>query len=274
MRGLSFRVMLLLSASLVLVACTPRSKVATNASGEQKLADVPTDRGGYAGDLADPPAERAVVDVETNIQAGDLTNSQDPVRVDEDEQHKNEEQAKKAAEETAKMASLSQAKDTSGDAKWTSVGNPVVCFQTSRGIIYLELYPDVAPKHTKNMLKLCSTKFYDGIFIHRVEPGFVVQLGDPLTRNKGPQVPNVGSGGPGWKVPAEFNKKQHLRGSLSMARSDDPNSGGSQFFICLDRQERLDGQYTVFGKILGDGMDIVDQMQIGDKVFYAWVVKE
>ncbi len=258
---------LALALLATLTGCGQRQEVATATEG-QKIEDIPNDSGGYAKDLADPPAERAVVDVESNIQAGSQTNSQDPTREPEAENHEAE---KAAAAEAVQKAS---APDKSGDQRWAAVSKPVVAIQTSKGVFYLELWPDVAPKHSANLLKLVKSKFYDGIFVHRVEPGFVVQMGDPVTKQIGPQGPGVGSGGPGWTVPAEFSQKPHVKGTLSMARSGDPNSGGSQFFVCLGRAEHLDGQYSVFGQVLGDGMDVVDKLLVGDQMQFAWVVHE
>jgi cyclophilin family peptidyl-prolyl cis-trans isomerase len=135
---------------------------------------------------------------------------------------------------------------------------PTAKIQTKHGDIEVEFFPDVAPKHVENFKKLASTGFFDGSLFHRIVPGFVIQGGDPLTKsaaNKG----RWGTGGPGWNVKAEFNKKPHSRGVLSMARSMDPNSAGSQFFIVLKDSNFLDGQYTVFGKVKS-GMDIVDKI--------------
>ncbi|NUQ00159.1 MAG: peptidylprolyl isomerase [Armatimonadetes bacterium] len=257
-------------AALPLGGCGQRQAV--ESATTSKLEDVPNDTGGYAGDLAQPPAERAVVDVESNIQAGKLTDSSDPIREGETEEGHHDEDKDKPKEpaEPPKPAT----RDASGDSKWDSVAHPVAAVQTNKGIFYLELYADVAPKHVENFKKLAKQKFYDGIFIHRVEPGFVMQAGDPLTRQQGPQGPEVGTGGPGWTVPAEFSNKPHLRGTLSMARSQDPNSGGSQFFVCLDRAAALDGKYTVFGQVLGDGMDVVDKLEVGDQLQFVWMAHE
>lgn len=119
-------------------------------------------------------------------------------------------------------------------------------------------YSDDAPKTGENFKKLAKSGFYDGLIFHRIVPGFVIQGGDPHTKdssNKG----KWGTGGPGWNVKAEFNKNTHSRGILSMARSQDPDSAGSQFFIILKDSKFLDGKYTVFGKVIS-GMDIVDKI--------------
>ncbi|MEX0776763.1 MAG: peptidylprolyl isomerase [Phycisphaeraceae bacterium] len=130
--------------------------------------------------------------------------------------------------------------------------NPQVELQTSEGTLKIELWPDVAPKHAANFLKLAKSGFYDGLTFHRILPGFVIQGGCP----KGD-----GTGGPGWSVKAEFNDRKHEKGVLSMARSAHPDSGGSQFFVCLSREhcQHLDKQYTAFGKVI-DGLDVVDKL--------------
>ena len=115
--------------------------------------------------------------------------------------------------------------------------------QTSLGNIQLEVYPDKAPNHSKNILALAKVGFYDNLIFHRVIPGFMIQGGCP---------DGTGMGGPGYNVDAEFNDASHTPGVLSMARAQDPNSAGSQFFICLETVPHLDGQYTVFGKTIND----------------------
>lgn len=115
----------------------------------------------------------------------------------------------------------------------------VVEFETNKGPIRVELWPDVAPGHCRNIIGLTNIGFYDGIIVHRVIAGFVMQVGCPLGN---------GTGGPGYTIDAEFNDRKHEAGVLSMARTSDPNSAGSQIFICLDRVPHLDNQYTAFGK--------------------------
>ena len=127
----------------------------------------------------------------------------------------------------------------------------------SWGKIQLKFFPDIAPNHVKNIIKLAQEKFYDGTTFHRVIPGFMIQGGDPNTKNS--DRSNHGMGGPGYRVAAEFNKKPHKRGVLSMARAQDPNSAGSQFFICVADANFLDGQYTAFGEVVS-GMDTVDRI--------------
>jgi peptidyl-prolyl cis-trans isomerase B (cyclophilin B) len=124
------------------------------------------------------------------------------------------------------------------------------------GEIVIEFYPEDAPKTVENFVTLAKKGFYDGLKFHRREEGFVIQGGDP----KGD-----GTGGPGYQIKAEFNKKPHVRGAVAMARSSDPNSAGSQFYICLAPANFLDGQYTVFG-IVTSGMDVADKVRVGDKM--------
>lgn len=127
---------------------------------------------------------------------------------------------------------------------------------TNYGDITVGFYPDKAPKHVESFTKLAREGFYDGTEFHRVIPGFMVQGGDPYSKTgEGP----VGTGGPGYQVPAEFNDIKHTRGILSAARSANPNSAGSQFFLMVATATHLDGQYSVFGTVL-EGMEVVDQI--------------
>jgi peptidyl-prolyl cis-trans isomerase B (cyclophilin B) len=128
----------------------------------------------------------------------------------------------------------------------------IAVIETNMGMIKLKFYPDVAPNHCRNFIRLAKDGFYDNLIFHRVIKGFMIQGGCPQ---------GTGTGGPGWNVDAEFSQRKHLKGTLSMARSRDPNSAGSQFFICLELQPRLDGNYTVFGQVT-QGQDVVDK--IGD----------
>lgn len=137
--------------------------------------------------------------------------------------------------------------------------NEVAVVETSVGTLAIAFYTDVAPEHCKGFKRLVTSGFYNGTKFHRIIDGFVVQGGDILTRDANPD--NDGTGGPGYTLPAEFNGIPHDLGILSMARSQDPNSAGSQFFICLSRQGTapLDGKYTVFGKVIG-GLDVVQKL--------------
>ena len=121
-------------------------------------------------------------------------------------------------------------------------------FETARGQIVAELYPKEAPGTVANFEKLANGGFYDGTRFHRVIKDFVAQGGDPLSKD--PKNPRVGTGGPGYTIKAEFNDRSHVRGVISMARSQDPDSAGSQFFICHGNPAFLDRQYTAFGKLI------------------------
>jgi len=129
--------------------------------------------------------------------------------------------------------------------------------KTSMGEIKIEFMPDVAPNHVENFKKLARSGFYDGTTFHRVIPGFMIQGGDPNSKSDNRAV--HGTGGPGYTVDAEFSDVKHARGIVSMARSSDPNSAGSQFFIVVRDSPHLDRQYTVFGKVTS-GLDVVDQI--------------
>jgi peptidyl-prolyl cis-trans isomerase B (cyclophilin B) len=134
----------------------------------------------------------------------------------------------------------------------------VAVIKTSEGEMVAEFWPDVAPKTVANFKKLAKSGFYDGTAFHRVIKGFMIQGGDPLTKDENKKA-RWGTGDPGYKIDAEFNKKLHERGVLSMARSQDPNSAGSQFFICHGAPKSLDGQYTAFGKLI-KGDDVLEKI--------------
>ncbi|MDN5867887.1 MAG: peptidylprolyl isomerase, partial [Candidatus Nitrosocosmicus sp.] len=131
--------------------------------------------------------------------------------------------------------------------------NSTAVIETTQGPIKIQFYPDVAPNHVKNFQELASHGFYDGIVFHRIIPGFVIQAGDPNTKNDNASRDTWGTGGPGYTINEEFNNIPHERGILSMARTNDPNSAGSQFFIVLNDSKFLDNQYTVFGNVI-EGM--------------------
>jgi len=133
---------------------------------------------------------------------------------------------------------------------------PHVLMKTKFGEIEIVLFPDLAPKHVESFLKLAKSGFFNGTIFHRIIPGFMIQGGDPLTKDPANRS-RYGTGGPGYTLPAEFNKVIHEKGILSAARTADPNSAGSQFFIMVDKAPHLDGQYTVFGEIV-KGIDVVD----------------
>src|ERR687885_313122 len=130
---------------------------------------------------------------------------------------------------------------------------------TNLGNILLEFYPKDAPNTVQNFRELSKRGFYDGLIFHRIVPGFVIQGGDPNTKDSTNRS-KWGTGGPGWNIKAEFNKNKHSRGVLSMARSQDPDSAGSQFFIVLKDSDFLDGKYTVFGRAISGMEDVVDRI--------------
>ena len=121
--------------------------------------------------------------------------------------------------------------------------------KTTKGEMVVEFWTDVAPKTVDNFKKLAKDKFYDGTAFHRIIKGFMVQGGDPLTKDKSKEA-MWGTGDPGYKIKAEFNERKHQRGVLSMARSSNPDSAGCQFFICHGDASFLDRQYTAFGKVI------------------------
>jgi len=131
--------------------------------------------------------------------------------------------------------------------------------ETKFGEIELEFLSDKAPGHVKNFVDLAKKGFYDGTTFHRVIPGFMIQGGDPNTKDVQASRSRHGTGGPGHTVKAEFNDTPHKRGVLSMARSSDPNSAGSQFFICVADASFLDRQYSAFGRVVR-GMEVADQI--------------
>ncbi|MDP2138246.1 MAG: peptidylprolyl isomerase [Candidatus Didemnitutus sp.] len=135
--------------------------------------------------------------------------------------------------------------------------NEVAVIKTSYGEMTVSFWPDVAPKTVENFKKLAREGFYDGTAFHRIIKGFMVQGGCPNTREGETGMP--GTGGPGWKVKAEFNEKSHVRGVISMARSAHPDSAGSQFFICDGDAKFLDRQYTAFGELTA-GDDVLKQL--------------
>jgi peptidylprolyl isomerase len=128
--------------------------------------------------------------------------------------------------------------------------------QTTQGTVVIAMRPDVAPKHVARIKELVRDGFYDGAVFHRVIEGFMAQTGDPT---------GTGRGGSGKKLKAEFSKEKHVRGTASMARAQDPDSGDSQFFICFDDAQYLDGKYTVWGTVI-EGMENVDKIKRGEPV--------
>ncbi len=146
------------------------------------------------------------------------------------------------AQEAAKPKAV-EVKPAAAEAKEVAV------IKTTMGEMVVEFWPDVAPKTVENFKKLSKAGFYDGTAFHRIISGFMIQGGDPLSKDEANKN-RWGTGDPGYKVKAEFNPKKHVRGVISMARSSDPDSAGCQFFICLEAAPSLDGKYTTFGKLV------------------------
>ena len=136
--------------------------------------------------------------------------------------------------------------------------NEVAVIKTTEGEMTLAFWPEIAPKTVENFKTLARKGFYDGTAFHRIVKGFMVQGGDPLTKDP-KQESRWGSGDPGYKLKAEFNEKPHVRGVISMARSSDPHSAGCQFFICLADARFLDKQYTAFGQVI-KGDDVLGRL--------------
>ena len=137
------------------------------------------------------------------------------------------------------------------------MSNEVAVIETSVGNIEFEFLEDKAPGHAQNFKELANNDFYNGTIFHRVIPGFMIQGGDPNTKNE--DRSSHGMGGPGHTIKAEFNDEPHVRGIVSMARSQEPDSAGSQFFVVVKDSDFLDGQYTAFGRVIS-GMDVADQI--------------
>jgi len=162
-----------------------------------------------------------------------------------------------AAQDTTDSLEGDQLSHTS---EYRATGAEIAVIKTAKGTIKFKFYPDKAPNHVGSFIELALAGFYNGLTFHRVEPNFVVQGGDPYSKSGGGAV---GTGGPGYSLTAEFSDVKHIEGTVAMARSGDPNSAGSQFYICLAPAPFLDGQYTVFGQVV-EGMDVVKSLAVGD----------
>ncbi len=147
--------------------------------------------------------------------------------------------------------------DKTQPANLPNDGDEVAVLTTNYGRIVLRFLPDKAPNHVNNFKELTAKGFYDGTRFHRVIPGFMIQGGDPNSKSGDRMI--MGTGGPGYSIDAEFNDVRHKRGILSMARTSDPNSAGSQFFIMVADAPFLDGQYSAFGEVI-EGMDVADKI--------------
>lgn len=148
--------------------------------------------------------------------------------------------------------------DLNPDANGLSKSMVVV--KTSKGVLKFKFYSKDAPNTVKRFAELVQGKFYNGMSFHRVVPGFVVQTGDPKSKNKNPNDPTIGMGGSGQRLKAEFNGRKHVRGTVAMARASDPDSADSQFYICLSNtSSHLDGKYTVIGQVIDFGEKVGDK---------------
>ncbi len=150
------------------------------------------------------------------------------------------------------------AADKAPAGKVEGAKGPKATIKTKFGDMDVVLFPEKAPKHVENFIALAKSGFYNGTIFHRVIPGFMIQGGDPNTKDLN-KPETYGQGGPSQKLKAEFNDIPHRRGILSMARTNDPNSAGSQFFIVVKDSNFLDGQYTVFGEVV-KGMEVADKI--------------
>ncbi|MEX2224171.1 MAG: peptidylprolyl isomerase [Candidatus Rokuibacteriota bacterium] len=159
-------------------------------------------------------------------------------------------------EAPAKAAPTKAAPTNAAPKGGKKVRQTAVITMEKGGEIAIEFFPEDAPKTVENFVTLAKKGYYDGVTFHRVEPGFVVQGGDPKGN---------GTGGPGYTIKDEFNKQKHVRGVVAMARTQAPNSAGSQFYFTLAPAHFLDGQYTVFGRVTS-GMEVVDKIKVGDKM--------
>jgi cyclophilin family peptidyl-prolyl cis-trans isomerase len=148
-------------------------------------------------------------------------------------------------------------------AQASGTGGKIAVIETAKGTIKFSFFEADAPKTVANFIALADKGFYNGLTFHRYEPGFVIQGGDPNGN---------GTGGPGYNIPAEFNKNPHIAGTVAMARAADPNSAGSQFYICLAPAPFLNGNYTVFGQVT-EGMDAVLAIRAGDKMNKVYIQK-
>jgi peptidyl-prolyl cis-trans isomerase B (cyclophilin B) len=157
-------------------------------------------------------------------------------------------------------STLFAAEEKKAESPTMNASNEVAVIKTSEGEMVVQFWTDAAPNTIENFKKLAREGFYDGTIFHRIVKGFMIQGGDPNSKDPAKED-SYGQGGPSYKIKAEFNDHSHQRGVLSMARSSDPDSAGSQFFICLAPVPRLDHQYTTFGKLI-KGADVLEK--IGD----------
>src|SRR5947208_3879513 len=156
------------------------------------------------------------------------------------------------------LAALTASADENKSEKTAAAANEVAVIKTSEGDMVVQFWNDAAPSTIENFKKLARSGFYDGTIFHRIVKRFMIQGGDPNSKDPAKES-SYGEGGPGYKIKAEFNDRSHERGVISMARSSDPDSAGSQFFICLASVPRLDHQYTTFGRLI-KGDDVLGRI--------------
>lgn len=157
-----------------------------------------------------------------------------------------------------------QSTKTNKEDKKENVKEKIAVIETEKGTIKFKFFEQDAPNTVANFIKLAERHFYDGLTFHRYEPGFVIQGGCPN---------GDGTGGPGYTIKAEFNNRPHLEGTVGMARGQDPDSAGSQFYICLAPAPFLDRQYTVFGQVI-EGMDVVHKIRAGDRMKKVYIIEQ
>jgi len=238
----------------MLTACGNRQAV--EPGDGSNLTNVPNDSGGYAADLAEPPAEQATVDpktLEANVEAGALTDS----REREKEPENVDQPADEKPVETSTIDETPFLKERvkTGDARYASNAKPVAAFQFNKGVVYLELWPDVAPKHVESFKSLIGKQ----LLRRHLRASRRARLRCPGRRVRPPRNlfglrPGSAAAVRAYEVPAEFQRQTAHQGYVvDVRRSNDPNSRAARFFLCLDRTSDLDGKYTVFGQVLGDG---------------------
>ncbi len=245
---------LVVAGAMALGFLFARGDAPQTAETPEELATTPAEmESGETGDEAEMAAEDGAAD---DMSEGDA--SDDEPAEGEAAEGGTGDEMDAAASDTSSRANMYESwEDQNLDPEGTAYFATIA---TDKGDIELELFPEVAPDHVNSFIFLAREGYYDGLVFHRVEPGFVIQGGDPL---------GMGTGGPGYNVPAEFNSDDpvpHRAGTLAMARSGDPNSGGSQFYVVIEDgpgPSSLDGQYTVFGHTIG-GMNVVRQIAVGD----------
>ncbi len=180
------------------------------------------------------------------------------------------------AEKAGETASQEAKKAAEAGAPWAKsapidASGPRVVIETNQGRIVFVMFPKKAPKTVENFIKLANKGFYNGLKWHGVVPGKIILGGDPLSRDANSK--DIGTGGPGYTIKAEFNDIHNIRGTVGMGRTKDINSAGSQFYICLSPQPNLYGKFTVFGQVV-EGMDVADKIKVNDTMAKVYIEGE